>query len=369
MKRFKGPHLIAFFSLVSIKIHKERRMIMSEKRKIIHIGMNYFFVAFVLLAFLLVQGIDQTWGQTLKQPQRLRFFTSGVGTAWYTMGGAMGDVIKSGLPPGSEIEVAPISGSVANIPLIVKGDADIAYTFSIVSQWAWNGIGPYEGKPIKEFRILLGNFDTYWISLAVRAETGITSIEQIKERKYPLKLCTGDRATIPYHTTKHILAEYGMSFETIEGWGGKIIMTTWPHIVDLIKDRNADGVLWVNTPGHPTWTELAISRDLYFLPLEKTPLQNLSNKYGYSSTILPKGSFKGVSKDVPSLGFGTILIAKSDKPDDLAYAITKAICGGVDKLKAAHKMFEAFDPKNSWKGLETYLHPGSEKFFRDKNWK
>jgi len=342
---------------------------MSEKRKIIHIGMNYFFVAFVLLAFLLVQGIDQTWGQTLKQPQRLRFFTSGVGTAWYTMGGAMGDVIKSGLPPGSEIEVAPISGSVANIPLIVKGDADIAYTFSIVSQWAWNGIGPYEGKPIKEFRILLGNFDTYWISLAVRAETGITSIEQIKERKYPLKLCTGDRATIPYHTTKHILAEYGMSFETIEGWGGKIIMTTWPHIVDLIKDRNADGVLWVNTPGHPTWTELVISRDLYFLPLEKTPLQNLSNKYGYSSTILPKGSFKGVSKDVPSLGFGTILIAKSDKPDDLAYAITKAICGGVDKLKAAHKMFEAFDPKNSWKGLETYLHPGSEKFFRDKNWK
>lgn len=146
-------------------------------------------------------------------------------------------------------------------------------------------------------------------------------------------------------------------------------MTTWPHIVSLIQDKKADGVLWVNTPGHPTWTELAMSRDLYFLPLEPISLQNLSKNYGYSSSILPAGSFKGASKDVPSLGFSTILIIKGDKPDDLAYAITKAICGGVDKLKAAHKMFDAFDPKNSWKGFETYLHPGSEKFFRDKNWK
>jgi len=342
---------------------------MSEKRTIIQIGIKYFMVTFIFLTFLLIQGIEQTMGQTLTQPQRLRFFTSQVGTAWYTMGGAMGDVIKSGLPPGSEVEVAPISGSVANIPLIVKGDADIAYTFSVVYKWAWDGIGPYEGKSIKETRVLIGNLDTYWISLAVRADTGITSIGQIKERKYPLKLCTGDKATIPYHTTKHILAEYGMSFETIEGWGGKIIMTTWPHIVSLVKDKKADGVLWVNTPGHPTWTELAMSRDLYFLPLEPIFLQNLAKKYGYSSSILPVGSFKGVSKDILSLGFSTILIIKGDKPDDLAYAITKAICGGVDKLKAAHKMFDAFDPKNSWKGFETYLHAGSEKFFRDKNWK
>jgi TRAP transporter TAXI family solute receptor len=342
---------------------------MIKKKKMNSIRTKCFVVAFALLGFLWFQGIEQIWGQGLKQPQRLRFYTSQVGTAWYTMGGAMGDVIKSGLPPGSDVEVAPISGSITNIPLIVKGDADIAYTFSVITSWAWNGIGPYEGKPIKDFRVLLGHFDTYWISLALRAETGITSIEQIKDKKYPLKLCTGDRATIPFHTTRHIFAEYGMPVETLESWGGKIIQTTWPHIVDLIKDKMADGVLWVNTPGHPTWSELAMSRELNFLPLGPAQLKNLAAKYGYSASILPKGSFKNVSKDVPSLGFGTILITKYDKPDDVAYAITKAVCGGVDKLKAAHKMFDAFEPKDSWRGFEAYLHPGSEKFFREKNWK
>jgi TRAP transporter TAXI family solute receptor len=328
--------------------------------------LKYFFVIGTLLGFLGIEGIEAI-AQT-EQPVRLRFLTSQVGTAWYMMGGAMGDLIKSGLPPGSQVDVVPISGSVANLPMLMKGEGDIAYTFSVVYEWAWNGIGVYEGKPIKDLRIILGNFDTYWISFAVRAETGITSIEQIKEKKYPLKLATGDKSTIIYHATKHILGEYGMSTEDIESWGGKIIYTTWPHIVSLIKDKNADGVIWVNTPGHPTWTELAVTRNLTFLPIRQDLFKNFSKKYGYAAKVLPAGAFKGVSKDVPSLGFCTIMIIRKDKPDDLAYAITKGICEGADKLKAAHKMFKTFDPQKSWEGFENYLHPGSAKFYREKHW-
>ena len=339
---------------------------MFRKRRNFHIGAKYFFVIGILLGFLGIPGIEAV-AQT-EQPARLRFLTSSVGTAWYMMGGAMGDAIKAGLPPGSQVDVVPISGSVANLPMLMKGEGDLAYTFSVVYEWAWNGIGVYEGKPIKDLRIILGNFDTYWVSFAVRAETGITSIEQIKEKKYPLKLATGDKSTILYHATKHIFGEYGMSMENIESWGGKIILTTWPHIVSLIKDKNADGVIWVSTPGHPTWTELAITRDLVFLPIKQNLFESFSKKYGYSDSILPAGTFKGVSKDVPSLGFCTIIIIRNDKPDNLAYGITKGICEGADKLKTAHKMFKTFDPKNSWKGFEDYLHPGTAKFFREKNW-
>ena len=327
--------------------------------------LKYSLIIGTLIGFL---GIVGTEAIAQKEPVRLRFLTSSVGTAWYMMGGVMGDVMKTGLPPGSQVDVAPISGSVANLPMLMKGEGDLAYTFSVVYDWAWRGIGIYDKKPIKDLRVMLANFDTYWVSFAVRAETGITSIEQIKEKKIPLKLALGDKSTILYHAARHIFGEYGMSTEEIEGWGGKMIYTTWPHIVSMIKDKTADAVIWVNTPGHPTWTELAISRDLVFLPIKENLFQNFSKKYGYSASILPAGSFKGVSKDVPSLGFCTIIITHKDKPESLVYTITKGICEGSEKLKVAHKMFETFDPKGAVKGFENYLHPGTAKYFREKNW-
>lgn len=296
-------------------------------------------------------------------PQKLSMATFKSGSGWYIMAQTMAKIMLGTLPQGSTVDVLPYSGGVGNPMLLHKGKANIALGFPVETGQAIKGESPYKAKA-PEIRMLVGNLDTYWYLFSVRGNVPITSFEELKAKKFPLRLVLLPKGSSGEWATKTVLKAYGITYEDIESWGGKVTFVSFPTAVEMMKDGQADAFGQVCTPGHPSWMQLATMTKLRFMPISKDVAERFSNKYGFRPSVLPKGTFPGVVADVPVLGFATLLMATSKMPEDMAYNITKSICTGKQELEMAYKGAKAFEPSKA-ADVPLPLHPGAEKYYRE----
>ena len=109
---------------------------------------------------------------------------------------------------------------------------------------------------------------------AVHRDTGIHSLEEIKERKYPLIVST--RMLGKYRGTvlavEEILKSYGFSLSDIEKWGGNILRVTnpgSPQRANHISEGQANAVF---DEGIKNWGSRALNSGMRFLPIsDKVP--------------------------------------------------------------------------------------------------
>jgi TRAP transporter TAXI family solute receptor len=269
------------------------------------------------------------------------------------------------------VDALPKSGGIGNPKLLGLKKADLGFAFPITANWAWNGVYRYD-KKIRNIRAIAGGLDSYWVLGAVKADKGINSWADMKSGKKDLRICTQSKGSLSEFAARQVLEAYGISYQDLQGWGGDILMKGFKEMVPALKEGAIDGFLMMATPFHPTWTEAAISRPLKFLPLEDAVLGQLKRKYGYTSSVVPAGMFKGLEKDVVTIGFPTCLLVREDISSEAVYTLVKAIVENKEKIQSAYKSFKAFDPKTAWKPEKlggVPLHPGAEKYYKERGWK
>jgi TRAP transporter TAXI family solute receptor len=298
------------------------------------------------------------------KPVHLSMATFKSGSGWFVMAQAMAKIMEDALPSGSTVDVLPYSGGVGNPLLLHKGKADLALGFPVESGLALRGESPYKEK-ITELKLLAAGFDTYWYVFSVRENTGLTSIEEIKEKRFPLKLAILPKGSSGEWNTTKVLGAYGIDlYQDLKAWGGKVTNTSFPTALEMVKDGQADAFAHVCTPGHPSWTQLATTVKIRFLPVNERIRTEFIAKYGFSKGTIPKGTFRGVTEDIPVLGFATNLITTDKLSADVAYTIIKAIATNKEDLEATYKAARIFDPAKAWDSTVP-LHPGAKRFYRE----
>ena len=294
--------------------------------------------------------------------QKLSMATFKSGSGWYIMAQTMAKIMLATLPKGTTVDVLPYSGGVGNPMLLHQNKANLAMGFPVETGLAMRGEAPYKEK-MPEIRLLVGNLDTYWYLFSVRDNVPIHSFEELKAKKYPLRLALLPKGSSGEWATKTVLKAYGITYQDIESWGGKVTFVSFPTAVEMMKDGQADGFAHVSTPGHPSWTQLATLTSIRFLPIGPKVGAEMVGKYGFRMSTLPKGAFRGVEKPVQVLGFATLLMTTDKMPEDVAYKITKAVCENRDQLVATYKGAAAFKPQNG-PDVPLPLHPGAKKYYQ-----
>ncbi|GBC63543.1 C4-dicarboxylate ABC transporter substrate-bindi ng protein [Desulfonema ishimotonii] len=92
-------------------------------------------------------------------------------------------------------------------------------------------------------------------------------------------------------------------------------------------------------------------------------------KYPYFAKLqIPAGTYKGVEQDVPSFQDSTLWVANSKVSDDVVYEMLSVIFTpeGLKHMVGQKKTFKEMSLENGVKGIVTPLHPGAEKFWREK---
>ena len=297
-------------------------------------------------------------------PVHLRFATFTEGTAWYAYGASISELLRPQLPSGSSLDVLPLAGGVANPQLLAQGKADFALNFAVNVQWARQGRIIYEEK-MENLRGLVGGFDLYYLLSVAREDLPIQSLEELKEKKLPVRLYTitvggqGERAT------QMLLESYGISYEDIRAWGGSVQHTSFDVIKTAFQDGRADLLIHGTSKGHPSITEISVMSSVKFLSLPDRITGWLASEYGMDLAVLPAGSFRGQDQEVKTVGWSVIVATTSRMSDPVACLITKTIIEGKDELGAAHRSLQEFDPSRAATTVGVPLHPGAEQYYRE----
>ncbi len=302
------------------------------------------------------------------EAQKLRIATLEMGSSWYVYGGVMGDILRKELPRGSVIDVLPYAGGVGNMTLVDKGDAELGLGFPVTGKWAFNGEMAYD-KKMPNLRGLVGGFDEYFVGIVVTKKSNLTSLDDMVKKKMPIHLVTVTKGSLGEFANRQITEALGAPYKTIESFGGKVTHTSFGVITKMLVDGKADVFMQVVTAGHPAMTEIAITADVVFLGLSDEVVRKLA-VYGWSPATLPANTFKGQATPLRTIGTTTCLITTDKLPGEVAYAVTKALCENRETLAKGHAGLKPFNPPEGWKpeNLGLPLHPGAEKYYREKGW-
>jgi TRAP transporter TAXI family solute receptor len=241
----------------------------------------------------------------------------------------------------------------------VNARVDFGVTSSAFLANAYNGTIRNEG-PYKNLRLIAKIEDPYYLLLAARRESGITSIDQIKQQKLPVRIFdNGGGMSI-------ILDYYGISAEDIISWRGKMRVSQEDAIngdFDLIIGFMASPSL---NPESSYWTTLSEKFDLYYMQLPEELLKKIAEQNVDAEIVIARNQLlRGMDRWIKTLGrSGESVFARDDTPEQAAYDIAKAIDENRGALKWFIRVY-TYDSKTVWKNFGVPLHPGAEKYYRE----
>jgi hypothetical protein len=195
------------------------------------------------------------------------------------------------LPRQSQLDVAmgwrdSELGGTGPAILVDKKRVDFGFGNPVgLSAMAYLGCGFYKRKiPLRA----IGVFPTWdRLIFAVRKDSGIESLEDVKRQKYPLRISTRRRGKLQttVYAIEEVLKSYGMSFKQIERWGGKVMEAPSPSSKDRkdhIQSGKADAVF---DEGVKSWGNMALNAGMRFLPIDDAAARHMS-KLGFTSAML-----------------------------------------------------------------------------------
>lgn len=280
---------------------------------------------------------------------------------------------RMGLPDGTELTVSlgvgnSRLGGFGAPELLAKGEFDLAFLNpSATTYMALNGIEPYHQKIDIRNLAVFPSWDR--IGFAIKKTLGVKSLQEVGERKIPLRLSTriqGQYGTTEF-TLRKVLSLCGWSLEALESWGGKIAGVPFPEHPSRTEGLKREAYDAVFDEGIRHWTDIVLDQDMTFLPLDESVLRQME-RIGFQRNIIPRILFKGLEKDISTLDFsGWPLFCRADLPEEDAYTIVKAIDQRKDTIPVdADRLDMTKICRDTDGGPQCIpLHVGAERFYKE----
>ena len=211
-------------------------------------------------------------------------------------------------------------------------------------------------------------------AFVVAAETGLTSIHDIRSQGYPIKLAT---RLVPYGSINFIATQilnyYGIGPTALRNWGGRIVPAGAAYsAVEQLARGDADAIL--NQVGVAIWEKLAQTNRVRFLSLDEALVQRLEREYECARAWIKKEQFAGVDRDILCLEWSDLILFVSEKLRfDIGYNLARVMIETRETLErlmvtpgdAYSHLTAPIDPRFVCQNLEVPLHAGAEKWFRE----
>jgi len=270
-----------------------------------------------------------------KWPEAISFGTASPTGGWHAMGVAMSDLITKYVQ-GVTCTAEATGGGGKNIMLMHEGEMELAFLAQGQIWKGSRGIDEYSEFGPTPMRVLWGVYPMYNLAVC-RAGSGLNNPENWRG-----KVIYGDEPHSP--SVKYTLLSFLKAYNIKEEEVSLRSFTKTAEASAAIKEGTAD-VMW--TPcglAYPPFVELFQTTDCEICEFSeeavKFVIADLPAEFfsvGYYPVCL-----KGQEKPQVTVQKLVTIVCRADLPDDLAYAITKAVWGHRDILYATRPEFDAF---------------------------
>ena len=135
-------------------------------------------------------------------------------------------------------------------------------------------------------------------------------------------------------------------------------------------DNQIDAMVY--TVGHPSGSiqEATTACDSVLVNVTGPAVDKLVEENSfYRKATIPGGMYRGTDEDVQTFGVGATFVTSADVSEDAVYAVVSSVFENFEDFKKLHPAFANLKPEEMIKdGLSAPLHPGAEKYYREKGW-
>ncbi len=296
-----------------------------------------------------------TQPQTAKADEFLNVLTGGTSGVYYPMGVALAKVFSDKIP-GTRPSVQATKGSVENLVLLNAGKGEIAFTLGDSLAFARDGNEEAGFKTkLDKLRGIAAIYPNY-IQVVATKESGIKTLADLKGKR----LSVGAPKSGTELNTRAILTAAGLSYKDL----GKVEYLPFGESVELMKNRQLDATLQSAGLGVAAIRDLASSVEIVVVEIPASVVDKIGAPY--VKAIVPANTYTGQTTDVAGAAVVNYLVTRSDLPNDLVYGMTKSIFDNLPDLAASHSAGKDIRLDKALEGMPVPLHPGAEKFFKEK---
>jgi TRAP transporter TAXI family solute receptor len=307
-------------------------------------------------------GLAVMAGPSRAQQRFITIGTGGVTGVYYAVGGAICRLMnKDRQKTGIRCSVESTGGSAFNINTIKAGELDFGLAQSDVQFNAIKGEGQYKGNAYGDLRAVFSVHPEPFTVLA-RKEANIAKFEDFKGKRFNVgNPGSGTRASM-----EQLLAAMGWKLSDFSLASELKADEHGPALCDNKIDGFFYGV------GHPSANiqDPTTTCGAQLVSLTGAAAEKLIKDHPYyAKATIPGGMYNGNPKPTETYGVLATLVTSSKVADDVVYNVVKATFENFDEFKRLHPAFANLDPAKMVKdGNSAPLHPGAEKYYKEKGW-
>jgi TRAP transporter TAXI family solute receptor len=287
-----------------------------------------------------------------RNPVILGTATPGGGFELY--GGVLAEVVND-VDPSLLVLPRPTKGSRQNVPLLEQGTLDVALVASLPAREAFEGIGRDEPTELKIITAIYPTFGAF----AVRGDSEARTFSDLVGQRVAWGTRSSGLTLLAEYVTQALGLDRDRDFEPVylerAGEGAPMV-------------RSGEvAALWGGGIGWPNFTKI-MQADGRLLGLSEAQIQEVHDAYPFLQPLtIAAGSYPGQDDPLRTVGSFSLLLARADLPDDVAYRLTRAIHAAQPAL--ADRLPQGRDtlPENTWSaaGSPGRIHPGALRYLTE----
>ena len=290
--------------------------------------------------------------------------TGAPGGSYYLTGLAISSIVNNKQDAhGFRLQQLSSLGSVSNINGVVAGDVQFGIAQSDRQYQAFNGLAEWKEKgPQKDLRAVFSLY-TESVTLVAAYSSDIRTIHDLKGKRVDIGLPgSGTR-----QNAIDVLGAAGIE------WQSDIVVHE-----EKLDDRirmltHGDVDAFFHTVGHPNQdiksATFSVGGIRFIPPVDIDRI--LSEHPYYSKSLIPIIFYPYVAnkENVETIGVTTTFITSAKVPDDIVYAVTKAVFDDLESLGDYDHVLNHFvktvRKENMLDGLTAPIHPGALRFYKE----
>ena len=287
----------------------------------------------------------------------LKLSTGGTGGVYYQYGGKLADLLSES-DSGVSLDVQSSAGSASNIRLLSSGLADLGIVQNDILKDAVEGDGAFaDDGPQDDIRAIAGLY-TESLQIVAAKSAEIQNVGDLKGKK----VSVGEEESGVYTNAEAILSSYGLTMNDIEP-----AYLSFDDSAEAMRAGEIDAFFCTAAAPTTAVSELAEDMDIQLVSMDDRALSQFHNEYsGYSTSVIPAGTYKGQDRDITTVGVKAVLVTTSDLSDANVTAILTTLFDSKDQLQEVTGQAESLTAEFASEGIEAPFAKAAQSFYEEQ---